>query len=128
MKITIKVIPHEFQRYSTVGDYVWETPNHLKITVSDTGNYKMNMCIALHELVEALLAQWNGIKEEDITDFDVQYEKDRLEGKYRDDEEPGFHPDAPYLKEHTIATAIEMMFAAHAGISWPQYSETVNNL
>ena len=38
MKIEIRTIPHEQQRYPTCGDWQFEKPDELTIRVSDMGN------------------------------------------------------------------------------------------
>lgn len=125
MKIIIETIPHKSHRYETVGDY-WEDPDGtLQIRVSEMKNEMYNGMVAVHELVEFLLCRANGIKEQDITDFDMWFESKRKRGNT---DEPGFHPIAPYVKEHTIATAVELMMCSGANISWSRYDKKVNSL
>ena len=116
MKIIIESQNPKLMRYATVGDYVWEDGT-LHITVADMGNENYNYLVALHELVESWLCQQRGIKEEDISTFDIQYEKEREEGKHTISDEPGFDENAPYRKEHTIATGIEIIMAEQLGIN-----------
>src|ERR1700730_8034346 len=52
MKGIIETVPHQKQRYETVGDWQWDGDT-LKISVSDLGNWKYEMAIAYHELREA---------------------------------------------------------------------------
>jgi hypothetical protein len=122
--VQIEVIPHKAQRYDTVGD--WQIFNDLLvISVSDTGNWVFNMAIGLHELVEALLCIVRGIDEKDVSKFDIQFEKNRVEGN---DEEPGDHPDAPYHLEHGLASAVERMFIASALKNWKEYESAVDRI
>lgn len=125
MKIVIETIPHKDQRYNTCGDYWQDADGTLQIRVSEMKNEMYNGMIAVHELVEFLLCRANGIKEEDITDFDLWFEAKRKRGNH---DEPGFHPTAPYLKEHTIATAVELMMCQGANLSWYRYDKKVNSL
>jgi hypothetical protein len=118
--VLIQVIPHEKQRYETVGD--WELiGNALKISVSDTGNWLYNMAIGLHELVEALICHHRGISQEKVDNFDTLYEKRRKDGNI---DEPGDDPKAPYHLEHGFASSAERMLIAACGVNWKEYEET----
>lgn len=128
MEIHIKTIPHKDQRYDTCGDYWMDENGILQIRVSDMGNDKYAALVAIHELVEQQLTEWKGISEQEITDFDIAFESARKLGLRRENEEPGFNNDAPYLLEHTLATGVEMMMCAHAGIKWNDYDHAVNSL
>ena len=127
MKIQIKTIPHKCQLYKTVGNYYNKNGTD-HVFVSDMKNEDYAFLVAVHELVEMWLCRKRGIKEEDITAFDVQFEKDREAGQHSDAEEPGFDPKAPYVKEHTFATKIEKMVAAELGVEWDKYNDTVMSL
>lgn len=118
MNVTIETIPHTKHRYPTVGDYWWEGCS-LRIKVSETGDWRMNMLVAVHELVEALLAEERGISEEVITAFDLSVP---------DHPDPGHHPDAPYRKEHFFAECIERLLCAEFGIMWQEYEARLDEL
>jgi hypothetical protein len=128
LEIVIKTIPHKSQRYETVGDYFYDHEGVLQVRVSDMGDEFTEKMVAIHELIEEALTKQKGITEEQITDFDLFYEKKREMGLVKEDSEPGFDNDAPYLMEHTIATGVEMMMCAHAGIKWNEYEHTINSL
>jgi hypothetical protein len=68
------------------------------------------------------------IKVEDIDAFDIQFEKDREEGKHTEDEEPGDGPQAPYHWGHQLATSIERIAAFTLGVSWQEYENEVISL
>ena len=128
MKINIETQDPKTMRYPTVGDY-WEDPDGtLQIRVADMKNFNYNFLVALHELIEFVLCRDRGIKEEDINAFDIQYEKEREEGKHAIDEEPGFDSKAPYRKEHTLANGIEMIMASELNVDYNEYDKTVMNL
>ena len=128
MKVKIETITHNKQRYDTVGDYQLMPDGEWYISVSETGNSKYDFLIAIHELIELYLTQFNGISEESIMDFDLYFEKKRQMGFINDTDEPGFCSESPYRKEHTIATAIEMMLAAELGVDWKKYDDDINQL
>ena len=132
-QIRIKTIPHKQHRYETVGDYYYHRPSRSdpfkgwNISVSGMHNKKYEICVAVHELIEMSLCQARGIKNGDITKFDKQYEKERLEGKHGD-EEPGFDSGCPCYKEHVFATKVEKMLAKEFGIDWETYDKTIMEL
>lgn len=124
MKVMIKVIPNEQQRYPTVGDWQWEGDN-LLITVSDMDDWRYNMLVAFHELAEVLICKHRGIDQATVDTFDIQFEKLR---KHDNMDEPGDDPNAPYYKEHQFATCVERLLALELGVNWQKYDDTVNNL
>lgn len=126
MQITVKVVPHSTQRYPTVGDWYFTSENkELIIIVSDMGDYRYNFLVAYHEQIEAMLCLERGIKEEDVSAFDIAFESKRQPG---DLSEPGNHPEAPYFKEHQYATACEINMATMLGVDWEEYENAVNSL
>ena len=128
MKIVIETIPHKEMRYDTVGDYWIDPDGTMQIRVSDMGNWKYELLVAIHELVEQNLCLDRGIKEEDISNFDIQFEKDREEGKRSKEAEPGDDPAAPYRKEHFTATNIERILCEALGVNWKEYDDKVLSL
>lgn len=122
MEIHIKTIPHDEHRYSTVGDY-WVGPDGaIEIRVSDMGDTRYELLVALHELIEKALCDARGISNDSIDEFDKAYEAARTED---DDSEPGDASDAPYRKEHFFATTVERLMCAELGVDWAVYDATV---
>jgi hypothetical protein len=119
--IRISVIPHDKQRYDTAGD--WRTYDHgdWVIGVSDLGDPRYNLLIAVHELVEMVLCLNRGISQEAVDQFDMNYS-----GMHADD--PGDDPAAPYHKEHMAATAIERLMAVMLDVNWAKYQSRFNDL
>ena len=125
-KVIMKVIPHNAQRYNTVGDWFYnEENNTLWIFVSDMGNWKYHHLVSVHEQIEAFLCISRGIAEKQITLFDMNYEKQRASGDLEYQGEPGDHKKAPYRKEHFFATSVERLFAAELGVDWEEYDKAV---
>jgi hypothetical protein len=134
-KITIEVVPHDSQRYNTVGDWFFRD-NELVIRASEVGNHWSSLAIALHELTEALLALHRGTTKEhksyqDIVDsvdrFDKWFEanvdqNDTVDGY----DEPGSHPDCPVRKEHEIAILAERLLTSHMDINWEAYLDSLD--
>ena len=125
MKIQLKTIPHSEQRYPTVGDWVVRPDGSIVVYVSDMGNEDYAFLVAIHEAIEVWLCRKRGISQESVDAFDIEFEKTRAEG---DESEPGDHPDAPYRKEHFVATNIERIIAAELGVDWETYDQTLMNL
>lgn len=130
MKYDIKVIPHHEQRYDTCGDWIWakglkDDEVYLYIKVSELGDWRMETCCIVHELVEAVLCQWKGISQVQVDRFDIYYEGHRQPGNNK---EPGDDRRAPYYWQHKIATAIEHVLAFFLGVDWKEYGRRINQL
>ena len=128
MKINIVTIAIDKMRYPTVGDYWYDDEGILQVRVADMGNEFYEKMVIIHELVEEALTKRRGLPEPKIMAFDEAFERARAMGLRTEDEEPGFHNDAPYLREHTLATSVEMQMCALSGESWTDYDRTVMNL
>ena len=125
MKVIIKTIPHKKQRYETCGDWFRDKKGNLIINVSDMGDDRYAYLVAIHELVETLICEHDGIKEKDVTAFDIAFEK--KSGPDSTDE-PGDDPDAPYVRQQCIATAVERLLAAEIGVKWNHYADAIDAL
>jgi len=128
MRIVIQTIPHENQRYPTVGDWVFTNDpiaDTLHVAVSEMGNQDYEFLVGIHEQIEAFLCRKAGISEEAVTAFDKEFERNRVEGNTT---EPGNDPDAPYYREHQFATSVENMLAHALRIDWDEYDKMVNSL
>ena len=125
MNVKIEIIPHSEQRYPTVGDWFFDGEGNLTIKISALNDWRKEMLIALHELVEVLKCKHDGVTQEQVDRFDIDFEKARQDGN---DDEPGDDPKAPYVKQHCLATGIERVMAAELGVSWKEYEEILNEL
>lgn len=103
MNLTVTTIPHDEQRYDTLGDYYEMSPGHWLFTMSDLGDPDTEFCVLIHELVEWYLTQRHGISEASITEWDTEYQGS--------EDEPGDDLLAPYHAEHQVAERIEVMVA-----------------
>lgn len=106
MRIVIDFIPHEAQRYDTLGDWTWDDDETLRISASEDDGEDAAFLVALHELTEAWLCRKAGITQEDVDAFDFAYAGDG---------EPGEQPDCIYRVEHRRAALVEMMVAQFLG-------------
>lgn len=124
MNVKIEIIPHDQHRYPTVGDWFFEGDD-LLIRVSKLSDWKMEMLIAVHELFEVVLCKHDGVTQEATDQFDMEFEKKRSP---ENEDEPGDEPNAPYVKQHCIATGVERILAAELGVSWKEYEEELGKL
>lgn len=124
MNIKIEIIPHEQQRYTTCGDWIFDEKGDLTIRISKLSDWRREMLVAVHELVEVLLCKHDGVTQEVVDDFDMN----KFSYEDHPDEEPGDSPDAPYKKQHCLATAVERMLAAELGVDWKPYEDELETL
>ena len=128
MRINIETTPIEKMRYPSAGDYFYDDMGVLQVRVAEMGNEFYEKMVIIHELIEEALTKKSGISEQEITDFDLYYEERRKMGLVPVYSEPGFDENAPYRKEHTFSTSVEMGMCAISGEDWNLYDKTVNEL
>lgn len=139
LDIIIQTVKHEDQKYNTIGNYesteagfekqVELTPGKVIITVSDMQDWRKELCVAVHELVEVAIACWkNGIKDKDIVRFDMCFEELAELGKVPEDAEPGDDPKAPYYAYHKMATMLEYSLMVSLGLTEAEYEEAMLSL
>lgn len=120
MNITIRVVEPGQMRYQTVGDWQVNKKGNLDITVANSHDSATDFLVGIHEAIEAVLCIFHGVKPKDVDDFDVEWEKSP-----NDYAEPGDDPDAPYHKEHVLATNIERILAQAIPLEWHIHDENV---
>lgn len=122
----ISQVPHRKQRYETVGDWIPGRP--AEIRVSRMKDQRYVFLVALHEMIEYELCKKNGISDNEVVAFDVNFEAERRRNMHPVEAEPGNDPRAPYRDEHDFATMIEMMVAQKLGVKWSAYEKTLMSL
>ena len=115
----IKIIPHGWQDYETLGNYFFTKDGFIVILVSDMGNDKYNMCIVAHEMFESALVWDRKIPVSSIDDFDIN--NPQLE-------DPGLSKKAPYHREHMLALKIEKILAKYMKINWKKYEDKMGEV
>jgi len=125
MKIIIETIPHETHRYETCGDWYYDTDGTLHIKVSNLSDWRREMLVAVHELVEVLTCKNDGVSQEVVDKFDKEFEANRHPDN---EDEPGDDPSAPYVKQHCLATGIERILAQQWGVVWSEYADEIESL
>jgi len=132
--IKIQTVDHLDQKYNTIGDYDLISSPYLadfaiNIRVSKLGDWRKELLVAIHELVESAIAlKIKGIKNEDITAFDEKFEEETERGEHLKDAEPGDDPRAPYYREHGIATTVEYGLLPHLELSESDYEQSMMDL
>jgi hypothetical protein len=118
-KLTCSTVPHNRQRYDTLGDYMETVRGEILFCVSDCGDWRMEAMLFMHELVEYLLARKDGIEIKTVDEWDLNH---------LTDDEPGALPDCPYRKAHETANAFEQMLASVLGVGWHEYEQRLDSI
>src|SRR5258708_6317856 len=122
MRINIKTIPHNKQRYDTCGDYWVDKRGTIQVRISEESNEKYEWLVLLHELTEMCLAKYQGVDWDKIDAFDIEFEKNR---KGWDNSEPGDAENSPYYKQHHLATVVERLICHELELNWEEYEESL---
>lgn len=126
-KIIIRSIASDDHRYPTCGDYIFDKDaDTLTIYVSKMGDWRSELAVAIHEMVESVSCLASDVDLMEIDRFDFQFEKDRIDGKYSKTEEPGDNKLAPYHEQHVAATLVEKSACDAVRIDWQNHEENVN--
>lgn len=114
MTILVRTVPAYQIRNHGAGDWSF-TPNGVLVVEVAEMDKDSAICVAVHEIVEALLCQKHGVTDEAVTAWDAA----------SPDEEPGEHPQAPYFREHMVALEIEKMLCTAQGHLWDAHEERI---
>lgn len=128
-KINIEFIPHDQQRYETVGDYYFDEAGVLQIRISQMKVEIHEMAVLIHELTEMAILRHEGkVSFEDVDKFDFEFEEKRERGEVGEEDEPGMAIGCPYRDQHLVATSVEMAVIAAAKVSWKEYENEIYGL
>jgi hypothetical protein len=117
VNIIIKVIPESEQRPEVNGaDWFFDENADLQVRVSPMSDWRYETLLAIHEAVEAIMCKHNGVTVEAVDAFDQEYDK-----THTFDVNAGDEPNAPYMREHCLATAIERILCAELDVNWAEY-------
>lgn len=112
--IYIQFIPHNHQRYDTLGDWFYDPQGCIQVRVSNDKGHSSEeqFLIALHELIELKLCQARGITQAQVDAFDMNVWPQLIQvGEANENAEPGDYISAPYCREHRFAMMIEHLVA-----------------
>jgi hypothetical protein len=136
--MTFAVVPYSQMRYPSCGDWL-ATPEGLRIIAADTGSWRYNALVLLHEAVEALLCRWHGVTQAAVDKFDM-VDWPRIRGigwsvgitpacrAALNDNDPGAWPSAPYHSMHMTATRVERLAALALFVRWNKYEAALHAL
>lgn len=126
MNITIKVIPPNEHRSCVDGcDWYWDENGDLQVRISPLSDWRHEVLLAIHETVEAIMCKHNGVSQEAVDKFDVEYDKSHPN---EPDLNAGDDAKAPYFREHCLATAIERILCAELDVHWKTYDDDLAHL
>jgi hypothetical protein len=111
-------------RNAQCGDWEFDAKD-LVVKSLPLGDWRYELLIQVHELVEAALCKHRGITDEEVTDFDALFEEEREMGMHSKTAEDGDDPRAPYRQEHFTATNIERILAQELEVDWLQYEKAI---
>lgn len=117
--INVEIIPHNQQRYPTVGDWQWDMSGSLKVKISKMPDKRHMLLIAIHEIVEAILCKIDNVTDNQVTNWDMDH---------LNDVDPGGIIGSPYYAQHHTATLIEGIMAQEMNVNWNDYEKGIQNL
>jgi hypothetical protein len=127
MNIIGTSIPANQIRNSQVGD--WEYGDDwIAVKSANLSDWRYELLVQVHELVEAALCKHRGITDEQVTAFDALFEEERKQGLRSATDEDGDDPRACYHREHIAATMIERLLAMEIGVEWKKYESEIYSL
>ena len=127
MDICVKIIPNEKHRAGVGGaDWYFDKKGNLQVRVTKLSSWKREITLALHEVIEAVLAKAHGVTVAQVDAFDMDYEKAHMEDHGLN---AGDDPRAPYVREHNAATACERVIAMELDIgAWSDYDREIGSI
>ena len=131
--IEVNAIAHEDQRYASWADWEIDEQGRITISVSDVSRQaevtdrRYLHLAAIHELVEMLVCEHQGISHGDVDAFDMDYEARRMRGERlaacgcEITDDPGSDKHAPYKAAHHAAELVEYGLARLLGVDPAAY-------
>lgn len=117
MKVDIQFINKSQQRYDTCGDWEWDGKT-LTIRANLMLDWRKQLLVAIHELVEAALCINNDVSQEVVDEWDFNHPEA---------DEPGELDGCPYRFEHETAVKVERLIAEGFGINFEDYEKELGN-
>jgi hypothetical protein len=117
--VFIQFLPPDKMRIpDQVGDW-YEKDGVIFISVDDRLDPVSGYAVALHELVEKLHCDADGVTEKMVDEWDIEHS---------DAEEPGELPGAPYKKQHNRACEIEKDIVRSFKKAWSKHLRAMYGL
>ena len=105
-------------RNDQCGDWRIDPGFPVRAMTLDLGNHDFNALLLIHELVEALSCKRDHVRDEEVCAFDAAY---------KGDGEPGDEENAPYHRQHKLATLVETNIALAWGIDLIAYNKAIDD-
>ena len=141
--VSIVVLPLACMRIpGQVGDWILQGRT-ISVAVADTGNWRCNFLLALHEAVEARLCVRHGVQQVVVDEWDQRYAARRarqlfearasglVDAQFAAEvwpEEAGDAPMAPYHREHVWATHVERVASLLLLVRWQGYERVLRRM
>jgi hypothetical protein len=125
--ITIEFIPQYDQRFTTQGDW-WETADTLQVRVTQCDDWRYQVPVLMHELIEFFWCKAHGVTTEECDAFDVLFEQEYEDGKWNRTVEAGFDRRCPYRGGHKWGHKFERLTCWMLRVSWMKYEEYMDSL
>lgn len=121
MNMNVLVIPNSEMRPEVDGcDWFYDDTGNLEVRIAPLSCWEMETCLAIHELIESILCKKAGISQTEVDQFDLKFDRDHPN---EPDIGAGDDPDAPYHRQHIVATTIERIVAGELNLNWEEYEK-----
>lgn len=127
MRISGESVPMSEIRCQQAGDWTYGD-DVINVKSAKLSDWRYELLVQVHELVEAVLCKHRGITDEEVTAFDELFEREREMGLHMGMDENGDDRRAPYRREHAGATTVEIFLAKELGVDWKKYSDEIYSL
>ena len=114
-EIAVRTLPPANMRYPTVGDW-YPRDDVMQFDIASMGDIRPVACVLIHEIIEALKCQQDGVTAEQVDKWDLAH---------LDAEEPGDLSGCPYRRQHRYASKIELMVARYLHLKLDDYEKLV---
>lgn len=124
MRISGESVPMSEIRCQQVGDWTY-SEDQIDVKSAKLSDWRYELLVQVHELVEAALCKHRGITDEEVTAFDELFEQERAAGQHTPEQEDGDDLGAPYHREHMMATLVERLLAMELWVVWSDYEAEI---
>lgn len=131
--INVRIIPMSQMtikngaKVTTCGTW-WEDGDVLEVRLAQMCDWRYEVAVLFHELIEFFWCQRRGIKTQPCDDFDEWFERQYELGKYPKTAESGFHKDCPYRGGHVWGSRFERVVTFILACSWKKYCAECNHV
>lgn len=127
MRISGESVPMSEIRCQQVGDWTYGD-DVIDVKSAKLSDWRHELLVQVHELVEAALCKHRGITDEEVTAFDELFERERAAGQHTPEQENGDDVRTVYHREHMMATLVERLLAMELGVVWDKYEAEIEAL